>query len=69
MKKIMLVFGTRAEAVNAEMVKLVETDNQAILDHVTTMLTDLEAYNKISKTTNPCRDGKEWERIVGRFLA
>lgn len=59
----------RPEAVDAGTVKLVGTDYQAIVDHVTTLLTDTEAYEKMSKATNPYGDGKACERIVSKFLA
>ena len=58
----------RPEAVNAGTVKLVGTDYQAIMEHVTTLLTDSEAYDKMSKATNPYGDGKACERIVNKFL-
>lgn len=58
----------RPEAVDAGTIKLVGTDYNAIVENVSILLTDQEAYNKMSKATNPYGDGKACERIIN-FLA
>lgn len=47
----------RPEAVDAGTVRLVGTDENRIVDEVQTMLTDDDAYRKVSNTTNPYGDG------------
>lgn len=54
----------RPEAVDAGTVKLVGTDYNAIVEKVSILLTNQEAYNKMSKATNPYGDGKACERII-----
>ena len=54
----------RPEAVDADTVKLVGTDYDAIVDNVSKLLTDRNLYNKMSKATNPYGDGKACERII-----
>ena len=54
----------RPEAVTAGTVKLVGTDYQKILDHVSTLLDDAEAYQQMSKAVNPYGDGQACGRIV-----
>lgn len=54
----------RPEAVDAGTVKLVGTDYNAIIENVSTLLTNQEVYNKMSKATNPYGDGKACDRII-----
>lgn len=54
----------RPEAVEAETVKLVGTNKEAIVENVNELLTNKELYNKMSETHNPYGDGKACERIV-----
>ncbi|EJS83176.1 UDP-N-acetylglucosamine 2-epimerase [Pasteurella multocida] len=57
----------RLEAVQAETVKLVGTTQELIIDSVNELLTDIEAYNKMSKAHNPYGDGRAVERILNVF--
>ncbi len=54
----------RPEALDAGTVKLVGTDYDAIVNNVSTLLDDEEAYQRMSKAVNPYGDGKACERIV-----
>jgi UDP-N-acetylglucosamine 2-epimerase (non-hydrolysing) len=54
----------RPEAVAAGTVRLVGTDVDAIADGVTELLTDAEAYRRMSVAHNPYGDGHACERIV-----
>lgn len=54
----------RPEAVAAGTVRLVGTDYDAIVDTVSTLLDDSEAYNRMSRSVNPYGDGKACSRIV-----
>lgn len=54
----------RPEAVAAGTVKLVGTNGQAIIDAVTTLLTNEIEYNRMAFSHNPYGDGKACERIV-----
>lgn len=54
----------RPEALTAGTVKLVGTDYDKIVGEVSTLLTDPEAYSKMSKAVNPYGDGKACGRIV-----
>jgi UDP-N-acetylglucosamine 2-epimerase (non-hydrolysing) len=54
----------RPEAIEAGTVRLVGTDIKCIVDNVTLLLTNDNAYNKMSKATNPYGDGKSSKRIV-----
>lgn len=54
----------RPEAVTAGTVKLVGTDYQKILDHVSTLFDDAAAYQQMSKAVNPYGDGQACGRIV-----
>lgn len=54
----------RPEALASGTVHLVGTDYQKILDEVSTLLEDANAYEKMSKAVNPYGDGKACERIV-----
>ena len=48
----------RPEAVDAGTVKLVGTDKRKIIDGVSTLLTDQDAYLEMSRAHNPYGDGK-----------
>lgn len=54
----------RPEALASGTVHLVGTDDQKIMDEVSTLLEDENAYEKMSKAVNPYGDGKACERIV-----
>jgi len=54
----------RPEALASGTVHLVGTDYQKIMDEVSTLLDNEEAYEKMSKAVNPYGDGKACERIV-----
>lgn len=54
----------RPEALASGTVHLVGTDYQKIMDEVSTLLEDANAYEKMSKAVNPYGDGKACERIV-----
>ena len=54
----------RPEAVEAGTVKLVGADYEAIVNSVSALLDNQEAYNKMSRAINPYGDGKACARIV-----
>jgi UDP-N-acetylglucosamine 2-epimerase (non-hydrolysing) len=54
----------RPEAVDAGTVRLVGTDEQRIVDEVTTLLTDPTAYDAMARAVNPYGDGQAAPRIV-----
>lgn len=54
----------RPEALASGTVHLVGTDYQKIMDEVSTLLEDENAYEKMSKAVNPYGDGKACERIM-----
>ncbi|MCA5920960.1 UDP-N-acetylglucosamine 2-epimerase (non-hydrolyzing) [Pectobacterium brasiliense] len=54
----------RPEAVEAGTVKLVGTEVTSIVDAVSTLLTDEEAYQAMSRAHNPYGDGQACQRIV-----
>lgn len=58
----------RPEALEAGTVKLVGTDYNMIVNEVSLLLDDKEAYEKMSKAVNPYGDGLACKRIV-EFLA
>ena len=58
----------RPEALDAGTVKLIGTDYNKIMDEVSTLLDDLDYYEKMSKAVNPYGDGMACKRIVD-FLA
>lgn len=57
----------RPEALEAGTVKLVGTDYNKIVDNVSTLLEDQEAYERMSKATNPYGDGLASQRIVEKL--
>lgn len=54
----------RPEALEAGTVKLVGTDYNAIVDNVSLLLNDREAYDRMSHAVNPYGDGKACGRII-----
>lgn len=54
----------RPEALASGTVHLVGTDYQKIMNEVSTLLEDEQAYENMSKAVNPYGDGKACERIV-----
>lgn len=54
----------RPEAVDAGTVRLVGTDQQAIVDHVEAVMLDDATYQAMSKAHNPYGDGQAASRIV-----
>ncbi len=54
----------RPEAVDAGTVKLVGTDQKAIVDEVSNLLDDPIAYESMSRAHNPYGDGKATERHI-----
>ena len=54
----------RPEALSSGTVHLVGTDYNRIVDEVSTLLDNADAYNKMSKAVNPYGDGQACERIV-----
>ena len=57
----------RPEALDAGTVKLVGTDYDKIVNEVSDLLDNPEAYEKMSKAVNPYGDGKACGRIVERL--
>jgi UDP-N-acetylglucosamine 2-epimerase (non-hydrolysing) len=58
----------RPEAVEAGTVRLVGTDTQAIVHGVNELLTDRQAYERMSFAHNPYGDGRACARIVDALL-
>ncbi|MCF6189012.1 MAG: UDP-N-acetylglucosamine 2-epimerase (non-hydrolyzing) [Cocleimonas sp.] len=58
----------RPEAVEAGTVKLVGTDTQKIVTEVEILLSDEQAYDKMSKAHNPYGDGKACDRIIKTLI-
>lgn len=54
----------RPEALESGTVHLVGTDYDKIMQEVTTLLENQEAYEKMSRAVNPYGDGKACERII-----
>ena len=54
----------RPEALSSGTVHLVGTDYNRIIDEVSTLLDDADAYNKMSKAVNPYGDGYACRRII-----
>ena len=54
----------RPEALKSGTVHLVGTNHDLIVNEVSTLLNDAEAYEKMSKAVNPYGDGKACNRIV-----
>lgn len=58
----------RPEALESGTVHLVGTDYDKIMNEVSTLLEDAEAYAKMSQAVNPYGDGKACSRIVNIFI-
>lgn len=58
----------RPEGIDAGTLKLVGTDIDTIYKETKILLTDKEAYNKMSKASNPYGDGHASERIVDAII-
>lgn len=54
----------RPEALSSGTVHLVGTDYNRIIDEISTLLDDADAYNKMSKAVNPYGDGYACRRII-----
>jgi UDP-N-acetylglucosamine 2-epimerase (non-hydrolysing) len=54
----------RPEAVHAGTVRLVGTDERRIVDEVTRLLTDDDAYDAMARAVNPYGDGRASERVL-----
>lgn len=59
----------RPEALDAGTVRLVGTDYDRIVGEVSALLSDAEAYLRMSRAVNPYGDGKACGRIVGALCA
>ena len=58
----------RPEGIKAGTLKLVGTDEETIYNETKLLLTDKEAYDKMSKASNPYGDGHASERIVDTII-
>ena len=58
----------RPEALESGTVHLVGSDYNKIVDEVSVLLDDAEAYERMSKAVNPYGDGHACERIIGFLL-
>jgi UDP-N-acetylglucosamine 2-epimerase (non-hydrolysing) len=58
----------RPEGIEAGVLELVGTDEEAVYERAKKLLTDSEAYDKMSKAANPYGDGKASERIADAIL-
>ena len=58
----------RPEAVEAGTVRLVGTDYQKIVDHVTMLMEDQDVYQTMQRAVNPYGDGLAAERIAARLM-
>lgn len=58
----------RPEGIDAGTLKLVGTNEEVIYNEAKKLLTDKEAYNKMSKASNPYGDGHASERIVDAII-
>ena len=59
----------RPEALESGTVHLVGSDYNKIVDEVSTLLDDAEAYERMSKAVNPYGDGHACERIIKALLS
>lgn len=64
MKKVMLVFGTRPEALEAGTVNLVDAGFDKIVNEVSVLLDNQNYYDAMSKARNPCEDSLACQRMV-----
>ena len=58
----------RPEGIDAGTAKLVGTDRQVLVEELTTLLTDMDAYAAMANAVNPYGDGKAADRIVSILL-
>ena len=58
----------RPEGIDAGTLKLVGTDEENIYKEAKILLTDKEAYDSMSKASNPYGDGHASERIVDAII-
>lgn len=58
----------RPEGVRTGVLELVGTDEQLIFERAKRLLTDADAYERMSKAANPYGDGRSSERIVDAIL-
>lgn len=58
----------RPEGIDAGTLKLVGTDENVIYEETKKLLTDKEAYDKMSKASNPYGDGLASQRIVDAII-
>ena len=58
----------RPEAVMAGAAKLVGTSNDAIIENVSLLIEDKEAYNQMSQVANPFGDGTASVKIVNHLI-
>jgi UDP-N-acetylglucosamine 2-epimerase (non-hydrolysing) len=59
----------RPEGIDAGTVKLVGAGTDAIVEHVSRLLSDEAAYQRMARATNPYGDGKAAPRIVDAIRA
>ena len=59
----------RPEGIGAGTLKLVGTDEELIYQSARTLLTDADAYNAMSRASNPYGDGKACRRIADILLS
>lgn len=58
----------RPEGIEAGVLELVGTDEQLLYERARTLLTDADAYERMSQAANPYGDGRASERIVDAIL-
>lgn len=66
--KVLLVFGTRPEAVEAGTARLVGTESDRIVKQVRRLLDDSGSYNEMANAVNPYGDGHVAEKICEELL-
>ena len=59
----------RPEALSAGTVKLVGTNYDVIVEEVSNLIDNVEAYNKMSKAVNPYGDGLACGRIADYLIS
>ena len=59
----------RPEGVNAGTVRLVGADRKMIVDGVSELLTDTDAYRRVAQANNPYGDGHASERIIAAIAS
>ena len=63
-RRVSLIFGTRPEAVDLGMARLVGCDRRLIVEGVSGLLTDAEAHRAMTRPMSPYGDGKAAGRII-----